>query len=511
LVINRHTDRPPLCAAEFDQWAWWAAERAYLRNEAACLKASVEGAVDAILDAASRAIVAREQQALWHQVCRRGCAVWIQAHARGWLVRLEVARWKWAVGIIQRVHRGRSTRLQLLVRKPGRGRHCVPRLEHRSLVPGGSKVLMRRVTGGEAEAAMARGEVLQPAAPEEKDAKKAPDGHGRAFRSEMRKQCSRLCDSCVHPGREGADAALESSLRWLCACVSVPEPEAPPPSRRRRQRPATAAPAVAPPPAARPSTADPTSGTRALIRPGTAGPNRSSMGLTARPATAGLVRNDESTADVDADQSHPRTHSDEVARRVRDIVDSGVAGHLFGLLTAAPPSELTPEEERRGLTPEEAAKRALEFDRPLHAAWLVTNLAAISPEQTAVLCNCAGGGDALVYALLSLMRGSHADRAEQAVWALANLVAGGVGLRDSLLQADGLSAFTSHIHEAAARGSGSHAALFGVRIAGDLWPPHWARRAAVGLATLCGGNPVPPWEMVASSLPLWACVESDHF
>ena len=47
MVINRHTDRPPLCAAEFDQWAWWAAERAYLRNEAACLKASVEGAVDA--------------------------------------------------------------------------------------------------------------------------------------------------------------------------------------------------------------------------------------------------------------------------------------------------------------------------------------------------------------------------------------------------------------------------------------------------------------------------------
>ena len=546
---------------------WWTDEKKRLRFEAENLRISVNGAMELILGAVGRAIVQREQRELWHRLSLHGCATWIQAHVRGRQMREQRAREVWAASLIQKIQRGRQMRAQMRLHKPGRGRHRLPRPdEAQHLVPSGAKVLMRRVTGGEAEAGLGKGGVMhQDEGPTVQGVK--PDARGRAFRAELSRCCQVVCDSCS----EEPDEALDKALEWLCACLSVPEPKPESPTKRRpataapatQQRPSTAAPVVQRV-GGRPSTAEPASRSNGMKsgRPATAAPKVRQAGALSRPSTAGPVKG--LAAAEPARQKAPRSHDDEIARRAKDIVDSGVAGWLVYLLKLrGPPEKLSTEalfkevdidgdgrisqeeawqymrskdptldeayvtkiwdtldEDGNGtlditefpafleaatmLTPEEANVRDNMYDRPLAAAWLVSNLAAVSPAQTAELCACAGGGESLIYALLAHVRGDHADRAEQAVWALANLAAAGVELRDHLLDAGGVPVFIAHLNAAAARGA-EFAALYGVYIAGDLWPPHWSRRAAVGLATLCGGgDPQPEWELTSSTLPLWA-------
>lgn len=545
---------------------WWVDEKKRLRSEAESLRVSVTGAMDTIWGAVGRTIVQREQRKLWHELSRHGCATWIQAHVRGRQMREQRAREVWAACLIQKIQRGRKMRAQMRLRKPGRGRHRLPRPdEGQHLVPAGAKVLMRRVTGGDDEAALAKGTVVQQHG-EAKVPRVKPDDTGRSFREELHRRCQAVCESCSNE----PDEELDGALKWLCACLSVPEPKTPSSTKRRpataalsrQQRPATAAPVVQRA-VVRPSTAEPGSRSQTTRgqRPATAAPKVRQAGVFSRPSTAGLTRTVE--PEHPPKQKPTRSHDDEMARRAKDIVDSGVAGWLVYLLKLrGPPEKLSTEalfrevdidgdgrisqqeawqymmskdptldegyvtkiwdtldadgngtlditefpaflEAATMLTPEEATARENMYDRPLAAAWLVTNLAAISPAQTLELCACAGGGESLIYALIAHVRGDHADRAEQAVWALANIAAAGIELRDILLDAGGIPVLMSHLYVAEARGA-EFAALPGVYIAGDLWPSHWSRRAAVGLATLCGGaDPQPEWELTCNTLPLW--------
>lgn len=561
--------------AAFTQWVWWTDEKYYLKQEAEALRDSVNGAMELLLGNVGRAIVQKEQQVLWHKLCRDGCATWIQAHVRGWTVRNTQRRDIRAALKIQKVIRGRNMRRQMRAHKPGRGRHQLPKPEEAEhLVPSGAKVLMRRVTVDDPVAPVV---VTQDEGQTKKERDAAlllPDGHGKAFRAELSRRCQVVCESCsTQP-----DEALNEALEWLCQCLSLPEPKPEPEPKKGRpgtaqpalqQRPATAAPVLGMQRgAARPSTAEPSRGGGQGFgsgRPQTAAPKVRQAGAMGRPSTAAPTRGlelDEFGA-VPQPAKAPKTHDDEVARRARDIVDSGVAGWLVTLLNLrGPPEKLSTEalfqqvdidgdgritqeealiymkskddtldmsyvmkiwdavdddgngtlditefpaflEAATMLTPEEQAARDNLYDRPMAAAWLVTNLAAVSPDQTAELCNCAGGGESLIYALLNHVRGDHADRAEQAVWALANVAAGAVELRDFLLDAGGIPTLMKHVNDAYARG-GEFAALNGVYVAGDLWPAHWSRRAAVGLATLCGGgDPQPEFAATSRALPLF--------
>lgn len=540
-------------------------EKKRLRSEAECLRVSVTGAMETIWDTVARAIVQSEQSKLWHELSLHGCATWIQAHVRGRQMREQRAREVWAASLIQKIHRGRQMREQMRLHKPGRGRHRLPRSdEAQHLVPAGAKVLMRRVTGGDDEASRAKKIVVQQHGEANAPGVK-PDDRGRSFREELHRRCQAVCYSCSNE----PDEHLDKALQWLCECLSVPEPKPESPKKRRpataapvaHQRPATAAPDIQRA-TIRPSTAEPARlQTTQGQRPATAAPKVRQAGALSRPSTAGVTRNIEN--EHPPTQKPKRSHGDEMARRAKDIVDSGVAGWLVYLLKLkGPPEKLSTEalfkevdidgdgrisqqeawqymkskdptldetyvtkiwdtldEDGNGtlditefpafleaatmLTPEEATMRDNMYDRPLAAAWLVTNLAAISPAQTLELCMCAGGGESLIYALLAHVRGDHADRAEQAVWALANVTAAGIELRDILLDAGGIPALMSHLYAAGARGA-EFAALPGVYIAGDLWPPHWSRRAAVGLATLCGGvDPQPEWQLTCTTLTLW--------
>lgn len=173
------------------------------------------------------------------------------------------------------------------------------------------------------------------------------------------------------------------------------------------------------------------------------------------PVMVQALNGDDDKLIFEATQQFRKLLSVEKDPPIADVINANIVPRFVQLLTATNPH--------------------LQFE----AAWVLTNIASGTAEQTKVVVQ-----NGALPLFVGLLRSPNEDVREQAVWALGNIAGDCPHFRDLVLNSGGLGAIMQLVAEAS--------------------KPGLLRNATWTLSNLCRGKPPPPLEWVTPALPTFA-------
>lgn len=176
------------------------------------------------------------------------------------------------------------------------------------------------------------------------------------------------------------------------------------------------------------------------------------------PSLAATLHCDDPQSALTATRAFRRLLSVEECPPIQEAIEAGIVPRCVQFL-----QEVTQEE--------------LQFE----AAWVLTNIASGSAEETAVVVE-----NGALPVFVELLQSPNDDVREQAAWALGNIAGDSPNLRDQVLQAGGLAPVIQLIQTSP-------------KIT-------MTRNATWVLSNLCRGKPQPPLEWVLPALDTLGCV-----
>merc|ERR1719409_1367318 len=187
------------------------------------------------------------------------------------------------------------------------------------------------------------------------------------------------------------------------------------------------------------------------MQPTFSGPN-SAMAMEQIPALTQALMSEDPQAQYNVTQAFRKMLSLEQNPPIQEVIQAGVVPRFVQFLR-------------------EVNRPDLQFE----AAWVLTNIASGTAEQTRVVVE-----QGALPIFVQLLQSPNDDVREQAVWALGNIAGDSPNFRDLVLQSGGLSPIMTLLRESEKTSMMRNA----------TWP----------LSTLCRGKPPPPFEWVSPAL-----------
>jgi|Transcript_122438 hypothetical protein len=181
------------------------------------------------------------------------------------------------------------------------------------------------------------------------------------------------------------------------------------------------------------------------------GPN-SAMALEQIPALTQALMSDDPQAQFNSTQQYRKLLSIEQNPPIQEVIQAGVVPRFVQFL-------------------KEVSRPDLQFE----AAWVLTNIASGTAEQTRVVVEHGA-----LPIFVQLLQSPNDDVREQAVWALGNIAGDSPNFRDLVLQSSGLNPIMTVLR--------------------DSEKTSMMRNATWTLSNLCRGKPPPPFEWVSPAL-----------
>merc|ERR1719313_2120522 len=176
------------------------------------------------------------------------------------------------------------------------------------------------------------------------------------------------------------------------------------------------------------------------------------VGLEQIPGLTQMLLSDQPDAQFSATQTCRKLLSIEQNPPIQEVINSGVVPRFVQFLR-------------------DTTRPDLQFE----AAWVLTNIASGTAEQTRVVVE-----QGALPIFVELLRSPNDDVREQAVWALGNIAGDSPNFRDLVLQSGGLHPVMAVLQETE--------------------KTSMMRNATWTLSNLCRGKPPPPFEWVAQAL-----------
>jgi HEAT repeat protein len=170
------------------------------------------------------------------------------------------------------------------------------------------------------------------------------------------------------------------------------------------------------------------------------------------PALSEMLRSGDAQAQFNATQQYRKLLSIEQNPPITEVIDAGVVPRFVQFL-------------------QEVSRPDLQFE----AAWVLTNIASGTAEQTRVVVE-----QGALPIFVQLLQSPNDDVKEQAVWALGNIAGDSPNFRDLVLQSGGLNPIMTVLRESE--------------------KTSMMRNATWTLSNLCRGKPPPPFEWVSPAL-----------
>merc|ERR1719382_38426 len=186
----------------------------------------------------------------------------------------------------------------------------------------------------------------------------------------------------------------------------------------------------------------------------------SGVPLEQLPMLIQMLMTQDPQAVFDATQQFRKMLSIEQNPPIQEVISAGIVSRFVLLL-------------------KEVSRPNLQFE----AAWVLTNIASGTAEQTRVVVE-----NGALPLFVELLQSPNEDVREQAVWALGNIAGDCPNFRDLVLQSGGLNPI--------------------MRLLGDTTKATLMRNATWTLSNLCRGKPPPPLEWVTPALPTFATLLS---
>lgn len=177
-----------------------------------------------------------------------------------------------------------------------------------------------------------------------------------------------------------------------------------------------------------------------------------SMALEQIPALSQMLMSEDPQAQYNSTQQYRKLLSIEQNPPIQEVIQAGVVPRFVQFL-------------------KEVNRPDLQFE----AAWVLTNIASGTAEQTRVVVE-----QGALPIFVQLLQSPNDDVREQAVWALGNIAGDSPNFRDLVLQSGGLNPIMTVLRESE--------------------KTSMMRNATWSLSNLCRGKPPPPFEWVSPAL-----------
>lgn len=185
---------------------------------------------------------------------------------------------------------------------------------------------------------------------------------------------------------------------------------------------------------------------------GYGGPVNPSYPLEQIPQLSAMLMSDDPQAQFNSTQQYRKLLSIEQNPPIHEVIQAGVVPRFVSFL-------------------KEVSRPDLQFE----AAWVLTNIASGTAEQTRVVVE-----QGALPIFVQLLQSPNEDVREQAIWALGNIAGDSPNFRDLVLQSGGLNPIMTVLR--------------------DSDKTSMMRNATWTLSNLCRGKPPPPFEWVSPAL-----------